>query len=53
MMRITVQENGRLTRFSTLNHNLAYCYDDLRVIKFVWTRPVKNRLKGRARSFDE
>jgi len=39
--------------FSTLNHNLAYCYDDSRVIKFVWTQLVKNRLKGGARSFDE
>ena len=39
--------------FSTLNHNLAYCYDDSRVIKFVWTQIVKNRLKGGARSFDE
>lgn len=39
--------------FSTLNHNLAYCYDDARVIKFVWTQMVKNRMKGGARSFDE
>jgi MoaA/NifB/PqqE/SkfB family radical SAM enzyme len=39
--------------FSTLNHNLAYCYDDSRVIKFVWTQIVKNRLKGGARSFEE
>ena len=39
--------------FSTLNHNLAYCYDDSRVIKFVWMQLVKNRLKGGARSFDE
>jgi len=29
--------------FSTLNHNLAYCYDDARVIKFVWTNLVRNR----------
>ena len=39
--------------FSTLNHNLAYCYDDSRVIKFVWTQLVKNRLKGGARSFED
>jgi MoaA/NifB/PqqE/SkfB family radical SAM enzyme len=39
--------------FSTLNHNLAYCYDDARVIKFVWTQIVKNRLKGGARGFDD
>ena len=39
--------------FSTLNHNLAYCYDDSRVVKFVWTQIVKNRLKGGAHNFDE
>jgi len=39
--------------FSTLNHNLAYCYNDARVIKFVWTNLVKNRLKGGARSFED
>src|SRR5271166_5622057 len=38
--------------FSTLNHNLAYCYNDARVIRFVWTQVVKNRLRG-AHSFDE
>jgi len=37
--------------FSTLNHNLAYCYNDARVIKFVWTNLVTNRLQGGARSF--
>jgi len=39
--------------FSTLNHNLAYCYNDARVIKFVWTNLVKNRMKGCARSFED
>jgi hypothetical protein len=39
--------------FSTLNHNLAYCYKDARVIKLVWTNLVKNRLKGGARSFED
>lgn len=38
--------------FSTLNHNLAYCYNDARVIRFVWTNLVKNKMKGGARSFD-
>jgi len=38
--------------FSTLNHNLAYCYNDARVIKFVWKNLVKNRMKGGAQSFD-
>jgi MoaA/NifB/PqqE/SkfB family radical SAM enzyme len=38
--------------FSTLNHNLAYCYNDARVIRFVWTNLIKHRMKGGARSFD-
>jgi len=48
-MKKTCQERC----FSTLNHSLAYCYDDARVIKFVWTQIVKNRMKGGARSFDD
>jgi MoaA/NifB/PqqE/SkfB family radical SAM enzyme len=39
--------------FSTLNHNLAYCYNDARVMKFVWTNLVKNRMNGGARSFED
>jgi hypothetical protein len=40
--------------FSTLNHNLAYCYNDARVIKWVWTNLVTNRLRGdSARSFED
>ena len=39
--------------FSTLNHNLAYCYNDARVIKWVWKQLVTNRLKGGARSFED
>jgi MoaA/NifB/PqqE/SkfB family radical SAM enzyme len=39
--------------FSTLNHNLAYCYNDARVIKFVWANLVRNRMKGGARSFED
>lgn len=31
----------------------AYCYNDARVIKFVWTNLVKNRMKGGARSFED
>jgi MoaA/NifB/PqqE/SkfB family radical SAM enzyme len=38
--------------FSTLNHNLGYCYNDARVIKFLW-RQVRNRFKGGARSFED
>jgi len=36
--------------FSTLNHNLAYYYNDARVIKFVWTSLVTNRMKGGGRA---
>lgn len=39
--------------FSTLNHNLAYCYNDARVIKFVWEYLVKKRAKGGAQSFED
>ncbi len=39
--------------FSTLNHNLAYCYNDARVIKWLWSQVVKNKLQGGARSFDD
>jgi MoaA/NifB/PqqE/SkfB family radical SAM enzyme len=48
-MKKTCQEHC----FSTLNHNLAYCYNDARVIKFVWTNLVKNRMQGGARSFED
>jgi MoaA/NifB/PqqE/SkfB family radical SAM enzyme len=39
--------------FSTLNHNLAYCYNDARVMKFLWTQMVTNRMRGGARSFED
>jgi MoaA/NifB/PqqE/SkfB family radical SAM enzyme len=40
--------------FSTLNHNLAYCYNDARVIKWLWSNVVKNRFQGgHVRSFEE
>jgi len=38
--------------FSTLNHNLGYCYNDARVIKWLWQQ-VRNGLQGGARSFDD
>jgi hypothetical protein len=38
--------------FSTLNHNLGYCYDDARVLKFLWAQ-AKNGFKGGARSFED
>jgi MoaA/NifB/PqqE/SkfB family radical SAM enzyme len=40
--------------FSTLNHNLAYCYNDARVIKWVWSNLVANHRHGtNARSFED
>jgi MoaA/NifB/PqqE/SkfB family radical SAM enzyme len=49
-MKKTCQEHC----FSTLNHNLAYCYNDARVIKWLWSQVVKNKFQGgAARSFDE
>jgi MoaA/NifB/PqqE/SkfB family radical SAM enzyme len=38
--------------FSTLNHNLAYCYNDERVIKWMWEN-VKRGFRGGIRSFEE
>ena len=39
--------------FSTMNHNLAYCYNDARVMKWLWTNLITNRLNGGARSFED
>jgi len=39
--------------FSTLNHNLAYCYNDARVIKWLWSNVIKNRFQGGVRSFED
>jgi MoaA/NifB/PqqE/SkfB family radical SAM enzyme len=39
--------------FSTLNHNLAYCYNDARAMKWIWAQVVKNKLRGGARSFED
>jgi hypothetical protein len=38
--------------FSTLNHNLAYCYNDARVIKWLWSNAM-NRFQGGVRSFED
>jgi radical SAM protein with 4Fe4S-binding SPASM domain len=38
--------------FSTLNHNLAYCYNDARVIKWTWEN-VKRGFRGGMRSFED
>lgn len=39
--------------FSTLNHNLAYCYNDARVIKWLWSQVIRHGFQGGARSFDD
>lgn len=38
--------------FSTLNHNLAYCYNDARVIKWIW-RQAMNKFQGGMRRFED
>jgi MoaA/NifB/PqqE/SkfB family radical SAM enzyme len=38
--------------FSTLNHNLGYCYNDARVIKWLW-KQARNGFQGGARSFED
>jgi hypothetical protein len=39
--------------FSTLNHNLAYCYNDARVMKWLWSSVIKNKFQGGVRSFED
>ncbi len=39
--------------FSTLNHNLAYCYNDARVIKWLWSNVIKKKFQGGVRSFED
>ena len=39
--------------FSTLNHNLAYCYNDARVIKWLWSNVIRNKFQGGVRSFED
>lgn len=38
--------------FSTLNHNLAYCYNDARVLKWIW-KQARNGFQGGAKSFED
>ncbi len=38
--------------FSTLNHNLGYCYNDARVIKWLW-KQARNKFPAGARSFED
>jgi MoaA/NifB/PqqE/SkfB family radical SAM enzyme len=38
--------------FSTLNHNLSYCYNDARIIKWLWQQ-ARRGFGGGARSFED
>jgi len=38
--------------FSTLNHNLGYCYNDARVIKWIW-KAARKGFRGGVRSFED
>jgi MoaA/NifB/PqqE/SkfB family radical SAM enzyme len=38
--------------FSTLNHNLAYCYNDARALKWLWQQ-AKTGFSGGCRSFED
>lgn len=38
--------------FSTLNHNLGYCYNDTRVLKWLW-KQVRNGFRGGVHSFED
>lgn len=38
--------------FSTLNHNLAYCYSDARILKWLW-RQAANGFQGGAHSMED
>jgi MoaA/NifB/PqqE/SkfB family radical SAM enzyme len=38
--------------FSTLNHNLGYCYNDARVIKWLW-KAARRGFQGGVRSFED
>ena len=46
-----IKKNCQQQCFSTLNHNLAYCYNDARVIKWLWQH-AKRGFRGGARSFE-
>jgi radical SAM protein with 4Fe4S-binding SPASM domain len=39
--------------FSTLNHNMGYCYNDARVIKWLWQQTRNGMSGGAARSFED
>jgi len=36
--------------FLNSDHNLAYCYNDARVIKWLWSNAIKNKFQGGVRS---
>jgi MoaA/NifB/PqqE/SkfB family radical SAM enzyme len=48
-----MKKNCQKHCFSTLNHNLAYCYNDARVIKWLWKQATNKFQGGTARSFED
>jgi hypothetical protein len=49
----TMKQDCEKHCFSTLNHNLGYCYNDARVFKWLW-KQARSGLKGGAvRSFED
>ena len=49
---LDMKKNCQKHCFSTLNHNLAYCYNDARVIKWLWAN-AKRGFRGGAQSFED
>ncbi|HYZ87623.1 MAG TPA: hypothetical protein VE621_24620, partial [Bryobacteraceae bacterium] len=48
----TMKQTCQKHCFSTLNHNLAYCYNDARVIRWLWQRALSGFQSG-AKSFED
>ena len=49
---ITMKKTCQKHCFSTLNHNLAFCYNDARAIKWLW-KQARNGFQGGATSFED
>ena len=49
---LTMKRTCQKHCFSTLNHNLGFCYNDARAIKWLWKQAL-NRFQGGARSFED
>jgi hypothetical protein len=53
VLSVTLKTTCQRHCFSTLNHNLAYCYNDARVIKWLWSNVIKNIFQGGIYSFED